>query len=160
MKIYLLRHCESLFNENEENDLINCSLTRTGIEQAKHLDSMEKQFDLVICSPLYRSIQTFIYSNLSFLRLQINELFREIYLGCKSDLLYENELIPIDDDQSIRQTVENINQFLFNLTQFNYNNVLIVTHADLIWHLTSRQFNGETFGKWLNNGEMICWKQI
>jgi len=162
MNIYLLRHCESLFNENETNDLINCSLSRRGIEQAKqiNLNSIEKQFNLVICSPLYRSIQTFIYSTLSFQRLEVNNLFREIYLGCKSDLLHENESISIDTDESIRQRLEQIQRFLVNLKQFNYENVLIVTHADLVWNLTSREFDGETFGQWLQNGEVFFWKQI
>lgn len=162
MDVYFLRHGQSLFNLNENNDLIDCSLTSLGMEQSKTIEfhSHPKHYSLIISSPLSRCLQTFNHSNLTSDHFQINDLFREIQTGCKSDLLNENEEISIDTDEQIHQRIDQINNYLIELKDKNYQNILIISHGDLIWYLTSKEIHGELFGTWLNNCELFHWKKI
>lgn len=162
MDIYFLRHGESVFNENPNNDLIDCSLTLNGIEQSKQIDfnSYPNHYSLIICSPLRRCIQTFENSKITFDQFEINDLFREIRSGCKSDLLNENENIIIENEEDIQLRINQINNYLIEKKQSNISNILIITHADLVWNLTSYIFNGESFGTWLNNAQLFHWKNI
>lgn len=157
MNVYFLRHGQSLFNFNNEDDQIDCSLTLLGIEQSKNIES--KFFSLVICSPLSRCIQTLKHSKITFDSLQINHLVREIQSGCKSDLLNESEPIRFENEQEIQQRINDIHQYLVEIKdEFRGKDILIVSHADLIWNLTGREINGERFGSWLNNAELFHWK--
>jgi broad specificity phosphatase PhoE len=162
MDIYFLRHGESLFNLDNKNDFIDCSLTFNGISQSKQIDFNQypKHYSLIICSPLSRCIQTFQHSNITYDQFEINDLFREIRSGCQSDLLNENENILIETDEQIQQRINQIHFYLSEKKQLNIQNILILTHADLIWNLTSKNINGELFGIWLNNAQLIHWKQI
>jgi broad specificity phosphatase PhoE len=158
MDIYFLRHGESTFNLDPDNDTIDCPLTINGIEQANQLNS--SHYSLIICSPLRRCIETFKHSKITSDQFEINDLFREIRSGCKSDLLNENENILIENEQDIKQRISQINSYLLEKKQLNISNILIITHADLVWNLTANQINGELFGTWLNNTELFHWKQI
>ncbi|CAF1193848.1 unnamed protein product [Rotaria sordida] len=162
MYIYIVRHGESTYNANPLDDTIDCPLTSNGIEQSIKLNSSSypNYYSLIVSSPLRRCLDTIKLSNISCDHFEINNLFREIYGGCKSDLLYDNETISIEDDQQIKQRIQLINYYLLEKKQSNISNILIVTHADLIWNLTSYQINEETFGTWLNNAEIFHWKQI
>ena len=161
MNVYFLRHGQSLFNFDPSNDLIDCSLTELGIKQSIdiHFQSFPQHYSLVLCSPLSRCIQTLEYSNITFDSMEINHLFREIQSGCRSDLLNENESISIDTEQQIQQRIDQIHDYLFQIKdKFQGENLLIVSHADLIWHLTAKEIQGELFGTWLNNAELLHWK--
>jgi len=162
MDIYFLRHGESTFNDNPINDSIDCPLTLNGIEQAKKIDfsSFPNHYSLIISSPLRRCLDTLKNSKLSFDQFEINDLFREIRSGCQSDLLNENENILIENEQDIKQRINQINFYLLEKKQLNISNILIVTHADLVWNLTSYQIDQEFFGTWLNNAQLFYWKQI
>lgn len=162
MDIYFLRHGQSTFNENPKNDLIDCSLTLNGIEQVKQIDlsSFPNHYSLVICSPLRRCLQTLQNSKLTYDQFEINDLFREIHSGCQSDLLNENENILIENEKDVQQRINKIKNYLLEKKQLNISNILIITHADLVWNLTSYDVNDELFGTWLNNAQLFHWKQI
>lgn len=162
MKIYFLRHCESEFNANPLNDQINCSLTEQGIEQSLHIfDHFEKginEFDLIISSPLRRCLETIKYSMIKDFPVEINYLFREIRQGSLCDLLNEKEEIRYETEKDIERRIGKIHEFLLEKKSKNVQSMLIVGHADLFFQLTSYQYEGETFGKWFRNGEILLWK--
>ncbi|CAF1059234.1 unnamed protein product [Rotaria sp. Silwood1] len=162
MNIYILRHGESKYNANPLDDIIDCPLTSLGIEQSTYLDksSYPKHYSLIISSPLRRCLDTIKLSKINSDHFEINDLFREIYSGCKSDLLYDNEFISIENEQFIQERIKRINDYLYKKKELNISNILIVTHADLVWYLTSYEINGERFGTWLNNAQLFHWKQI
>ena len=162
MDVYILRHGESTFNVNHLDDTINCPLTSNGIKQSMALNdsSFSKHYSLIISSPLRRCLDTLKLSKLTFDDFEINDLFREIRSGCKSDLLNENEAIIIESEQEIKERITKINECLLKKKDLNLSNILIVTHADLIWNLTAYEVNGELFGKWLKNAELFHWKCI
>ena len=162
MNIYFLRHAESTFNVNPLDDTVDCPLTSKGTEQSLHLNRClwPNHYSLIISSPLRRCLDTFKLLQVTYDEFEINDLFREIRSGYKSDLLNENETNLIENEQEIKQRINEINDYLLKKKQANISNVLIITHADLIWKLTSYEINGEYFGKWLNNAELYHWKQI
>ena len=162
MDIYFLRHAESTFNVNPSDDTFDCPLTSNGIQQSIHLDcsSLPNHYSLIICSPLRRCLDTFKFSKLTSDEFEINDLFREIRSGCQSDLLNENETIITEDEQQIKQRINQTNDYLLSKKQLNITNILIITHADLVWNLTAHQVNEEYFGTWLNNAQLFHWKQI
>jgi len=162
MDIYFLRHGQSTFNENPNNDFIDCSLTLNGIQQAMTIDlsSFPNHYSLIICSPLRRCIDTLKHSKLTYDQFEINHLFREIRSGCKSDLLNENENIIMENAEDIKTRINLIKNYLLEKKQLNISNILIITHADLVWNLTSYQIDGELFGTWLDNAQLFHWKQI
>jgi broad specificity phosphatase PhoE len=162
MDIYFLRHAESTFNIDPKKDFIDCRLTSIGIQQANQIDfsSFPNHYSLITCSPLRRCLETFKYSKLTSDQFEVNHLFREIRSGCQSDLLNENENILIENEQDLKQRINQINNYLLEKKQLNISNILIITHSDLVWNLTAHQINGESFGTWLKNAELFHWKQI
>lgn len=160
MEIYFLRHGESKYNANPLDDIIDCPLTSYGIEQSIKIkscfESYPKHYSLIICSPLRRCIDTIKLSGITFDEFEINNLFREINSGSKCDLLYENEPFLIENEQDIKERIIYINNYLIEKKSLNkYSTILIVTHADLIWYLTSYEINGELFGKWIDNAHLF-----
>lgn len=74
--ITLIRHGESGFGENYTSieHLTNCRLTSVGINQSKQLNF---HFDILILSPVKRTMETYINSKIKANKIIINELFRE-----------------------------------------------------------------------------------
>ena len=58
-------------------------------------------FDLVICSPLKRTIQTLEYSNIKYKKIIYNKLFREF----KTDIcdFFEDEEIIYENEEDINK---------------------------------------------------------
>ncbi|CAF3761170.1 unnamed protein product [Rotaria socialis] len=163
MDIYFVRHGESTYNVNPLDDSIDCPLTTLGVEQSIKLKpcSYPNHYSLIICSPLRRCIDTIKLSKITCDHFEINDLFREIRSGSKSDLLNENEKILFENEQEIKQRINQINNYLIEKKKLNiYSNILIVTHADLIWNLTAYQIDDELFGKWIENAQLLHWKKI
>jgi hypothetical protein len=50
--------------------------------------------------------------------------------------------------------VDKIKEYLKELNA-KENSILIISHSDLIWNITKEKKEGEYFGKWLKNGEII-----
>ncbi len=157
--IDLLRHCESIFNAFG-HDLKDCSLSQLGKEQAGHIKG---KYDLVILSPLKRTRQTLELSNITYNKLQINELAREHKIDMCDFLEEENFIIETEEELYIR--IEKLKKYL-NLVQKNNpkDKILLISHYDIIWHMTSTRsaaiFDcskiefGEKFGIGLKNGEI------
>jgi len=167
MEVYLLRHAESEYNiDSVNNDFIDCSLTMNGQQQAKALDLSQHSFDLILCSPLRRCRQTVDHSLLlqssSHTKLEICFLLRE-QVKAKCDFLEgeETEVLQEETEESVEKRVHELNEYLKTLKSTNipnYKKVLLVSHADFLWNLTSYTVENEKFGTWLNNCELVYWK--
>ena len=152
MPIYLLRHAESEFNVNRESKVKNCSITENGIEQCKKLKS-DVKFDLVLCSTLKRTRQTLKYSNLDYDKVEYIELIREH----KNNLcdFYEDEEENYEDDRELKMRVDRIKKMLKKYNdKYNDKNILVVSHADIIWYLTSSVVGKIRFGSWFENCQL------
>lgn len=154
MKIYAIRHGETLENANDcLVGRINSSLTNNGIKQAyevkKYLDS--KNIDLIISSPLDRCKQTaniigedkkIIYSD-KLLGRDHGE-----FTGCpKSDVNYDdywnyNLNLKFQRAENIRDLYNRVASLIQDLKE-NYSdkNIVIVTHSGIL-RIIYYYFNG------------------
>ena len=139
MKIYILRHCESVHNANNRSGT-NCPLTEKGILQAKNISG---HFDVVICSPLLRAIQTLKNSKITYDKLHTSHLCREI---CKDtgDFLEHEDITYREPESKLKHRA---NKFKNELNKYNENKkILVVTHYHFIYHMTGLHLkNGELF---------------
>jgi broad specificity phosphatase PhoE len=169
MDVYLLRHAESEFNVDPvNNDSIDCSLTRQGEQQATALELSNPLYDLILCSPLRRCRQTVHYATLlqgsSRIKIEICFQLRE-QLKAKCDLLPDEgtEVLQEETDESVRIRVQELNNYLRWLRSTKcppYKKILLVSHADFLWNLTSYEVGDERFGTWLDNCELMFWKTL
>ena len=88
MKIYVLRHGESIHNVKGYSGK-DCPLTERGIKQA---NTVNGSFDIVICSSLKRARQTLENTKIEYAFLYISELCREL----KKDIADVKEDEPDD----------------------------------------------------------------
>ena len=154
MPITFIRHCEAYHNVSRRHEnFYDTSLTKRGISQAKRITG---SYDIVICSPLARCIQTLKKSKIHYRDKIVEELFRE-KRNCKCDLL-KNEKIEREDDDAIMIRVELIKDYIKQLPDDK--DILVITHGDLIWFLGSYTNEGIRFGNWIGNGEMITYKDL
>lgn len=151
VNVKFLRHCESEFNaDRKRGNIINCALTAKGIEQSKQHD---ENYSLVILSPLQRAQQTFYFSKIQTKKVviwyEVREVIQEI-----CDLI-EGEIFQEENEKEILERIEKFKRKLSELAQ-HYQKILVVTHADFIWWLTSKiGEDGERYGKWIDNGDII-----
>lgn len=140
-----LRHAESEFNIGISTE--DSPLTLKGIDQASKLSGT---YDLVICSPLRRCIQTLEYSNIKYSSMIVCHECRE-YISDKSDLL-PGEPIIMESELNLINRVTKFKNYLQSLSE---KNILVITHADFIWYLTSNIVQSERFGRWVLNAEIV-----
>ena len=148
MPIYLMRHAESLFNTGESNDK-DVALSEKGKSQASGIN---KEVDIVICSPLKRCQQTLQYSQIKYSELKIEPLVREMRTDTSDFLEGEEEIIETEPEIQTR-----IAAFKAYLKTLDINqSILVLTHSDFIWYLTSYlHTDGEYYGKHTDNCEII-----
>jgi len=144
-KITLIRHAESIFNSNDKYDVPNCGLTENGILQANNLTFY---FDCILISPLKRSLDTFMHSNIQFDEFIITNLVRE-HKTNKCDF-FEYEDFVAETEEKLTERIDNVKLYIKSLP---YVNIGIITHADFIFYFTSKIIDGERYGQWLKNTE-------
>lgn len=93
-EIYLIRHAESMFNIGMSND-VDVGLTEQGINQASQLDGY---YDVIICSPLKRCIDTLTFSNIRYGLLSIDPIVREVIREQSDMLLNENFYVETEEN--------------------------------------------------------------
>lgn len=154
MPIKFLRHCEAFHNINnnyyEHNDT---SLTPNGVDQAEKLTG---HYDLILCSPMRRCKETLLYSNITHNKVYICNLFRE-YKTHNCDLMHSEEK-EFESEFEILNRISLIDTYISDLPRDK--NILIITHADLLWYLSSHVREDERFGTWIKNGETILLKDL
>ena len=178
MNIYFIRHGEGYHNLKKngqsQHHLLYPTLTAKGISQCVNTCNNLKHvhFDLVIVSPLIRTIQTFdyVFFERNYQNAVSIDLFREIiHSPCDyrqdikkiksnhSHLRFsgfdENELNvnQKENNDDVKNRVQRIKALLSKLKQKKINNVAIVTHGALLYRLC-KEYNGiET--KFFKNAE-------
>jgi len=158
--ITLIRHCQSEFNVLEEKNhhknadlsFVNCGLTTLGKYQASKLQS---QFDLIIVSPMKRTLDTLKYSNINYKHILVLPLVREFKVDICDFMINEKQIIETEEEilSRCKET-----KTLLKILSTQYKSIGVISHRDFIWFLTNYEKNGEEFGKYLNNGETIEFK--
>lgn len=167
MKIYIVRHGEVPHNVLKQYNNHNEDLTEKGIKQANELREKIKtiDYDIIICSPLIRTRHTAEIINVKNKKIIIDDRLEERNPGNLSgqslDVTNREEYwnyyteIQYGTSENIQDFFKRVYNFLDDLKNTNYNNVLIVAHSGI-----SKAFNGYfegiQDGKFLNRGLKNC----
>lgn len=167
MKVYIVRHGQTVHNNLNQYNTKNEDLTDLGIMEALELrDKIRNMnFDIVIASPLLRTIHTeniLTYyddsiitddrlkernsGSLSGQPLEVTN--REEYWNYYTDIKYGTS-------ENIRDFFKRVYNFLDELKTKDYNSVLIVAHSG-VSKAFSGYFEGIKDGKFLHRGLKNC----
>lgn len=167
MKIYLVRHGEVPHNVLRQYNTIDEDLNDLGIRQAKELgDKIKNQkFDIIISSPLIRAKHTAYIINVNNAKIIFDDRIKERDCGNLSGKLYEvtnreeywnyNTTIQYGTSENIKVFFKRVKDFLDDLKNEEYKNVLIVAHSG-VSKAFSAYFEGIKDGKFLNRGLKNC----
>ncbi len=127
-RVYFCRHAQSLANVNQWPGL-DTPLSELGIEQAKKVVG---HFDLILCSPLRRTLETLHYSQITYDKLSINHNLREMIQDMSSVMILEQrpskgEFVP-ESNTSFWRRAAAFHQELEKACQ-DYDKILIIGHG-------------------------------
>jgi len=167
MKVYIVRHGEVPHNALRQYNINDEDLTDVGIQQAFELRNKIKdiKFDVVISSPLLRTKHTeniltgyddslitddrLIERSCGDLSGQPMEATnREEYWNYYTNIQYGTS-------ENIQEFFKRVYDFLDDLKNQNYKNVLIIAHSG-VSKAFSGYFEGILDGKFLNRGLKNC----
>ena len=134
MSITLLRHCQSLYNEdhNKCEYLRNLDLSNYGQEIAKTLDG---HYNLVIISHMKRTINTLKLSSITFDDIEINPICRE-HKKHISDFTDTEDAI-LEDYNTFSKRVLRFREYLDSVIDSRPNiNILIIGHGGFFKELS------------------------
>ncbi|WP_249871813.1 histidine phosphatase family protein [Oceanobacillus saliphilus] len=155
-KIYFVRHCSA---DGQHKD---APLTKMGIQQAVELATFfEKEqvtFDLILTSPYLRAIESIKpYTQLTGIPIEYDERLKERILSEdpvedwmealeKSFMDYS---FSLHGGESARDVMARANEVIHEITRdASINNVIIVSHGNLLSHLFNQYDNSFGFEQW------------
>lgn len=142
MKIYIMRHGKTVWNEKGiTQGRSQNRLSATGVKTTEIVAKQNKntKFDVIICSPLMRAVQTANiinkYHNVKVIKNEnLTEIGQGIFTGRHSNSCTEKEKLLKSERsrlagmESYKQCYNRVKQFVNELENMNYNSVLVVTH--------------------------------
>lgn len=167
MKVYIVRHGEVLHNALKIYNNENEDLNENGVKQAEELKEKIKNidYDIIISSPLVRAIHTAEIININNKEIIIDNRLEERNPGSLSGQPLEvtnreeywnyNTEIQYGTSENIKDFVKRVYDFLDELKNKDYENVLIVAHSG-VSKAFSGYFEGIQDGKFLNRGLKNC----
>lgn len=181
MKVYFIRHGETELNRMHIlQGHIDTELNSEGIHQASLARDLIKKksmkFDQIFCSPLKRAVQTAeIVTERNMRDFELRKELIEIDYGpydgqpikyldrSMMNFLMNPEKADIPAGvESLHKVYERCGNFLEELSEYNYNSVLIVSHGIAIRSMFTyiRNNNNNTANSWwdfqIDNCEMFC----
>jgi broad specificity phosphatase PhoE len=143
MKVTFLRHCRSIYNENNDSEK-DCDLAEFGKQQAAALTG---EYDVIVCSVMKRARETLRLSKITAPEIIFTELCRE-HKQTICDFLETENLADKESEEQMMRRIRTFKGWLRNRWAHTQKRVLVVTHADFVYFL-----NG--FTKYLDNGERM-----
>lgn len=183
-RIYWIRHGESFSNTSELNhNIIDPCLTTNGINQCNDLkkkikfDGLDNKIDLIVISPLTRSIETcinvfddFIYK-VKFIcleeirehidkpchkRKKKNELIDKYKYIDFSHLKYNNDYLyeQYNGNEPDIQVIKRCEKFISWLKSRNETNIVVITHGNFLFPLFNNILNNIPNKSFFSNCEL------
>ncbi len=164
MKLYLVRHTESVSNKNGVNSDANSPLTENGVIQARHLGQRlvaQENFKMIYFSPFVRSKQTTDIITSCF--NSISTLETKLITEKKDPSSWEGKMrkdMPWDlikkmrsnpdwkheDGESFNDIKKRVITFLSELENYeSETNIITITHNSFIKHLVGYIILGDKF---------------
>jgi broad specificity phosphatase PhoE len=130
-----MRHAQSQSNANSKltpEQRINSRLTVKGITQSK---SLEFEFDLIILTPLKRSLETYINSGIKARTVVIMDIFREF----KNDPVnfMESEEMKYETKEMLKIRVDKSIAILKELAS-SHESIGVISHYGFLKYLTGK----------------------
>jgi broad specificity phosphatase PhoE len=141
MKLTVLRHARSIFNETGVSDK-DCGLSEYGKKQASKLSG---NYDVIVCSMMKRCRETLSESNIVYANIFYTPICREFKKDICDYVEGEDETVP-ETEEELQARVENFKDYL-SLIYFN-RKILVISHGDFLNRLTGKAVNFE-------NGQMV-----
>jgi alpha-ribazole phosphatase len=174
MKLYLLRHGHTNFNESmlcTNDPLANCHLTKKGVEQANRAKKLLSKinFDQVYITPLFRTLQTaHIVCGNKINNMTVDYRLTDRNTGFEGrpvaeflDFIKEDPLnIKYGNGESFLEEKQRVQGFVNDLSRLasSFENVLIVAHFDivkLIWGIIKNEDDLIIVNKMIDNCELL-----
>ncbi len=167
MKVYIARHGEVPHNALKQYNSTDEDLNDLGIKQAEELREKIKniKFDIIIVSPLIRAKHTANIINSNNTKIIFDDRIKERNCGDLSGKPLEvtnreeywnyNTTIQYGTSENIKLFFKRVQNFLDELKEKEYKNVLIVAHSG-VSKAFSAYFEGIKDGKFLNRGLKNC----
>ncbi len=167
MKIYIVRHGQTVANSLKIHNSKDEELTILGIKQAEELGEklLNIDFDIIIASPLKRAIHTaniinkrgipIIYDERLQERKNGNLVGKSLELEDRNEYWNYESSVQYGTSEDIKTFFKRIFNFLDELKEKDYSSVLIVAHAGVSIAF-SCYFEGIQDGKCANRGLKNC----
>lgn len=167
MKVYIVRHGETSYNALKLYNSKEEDLNEIGISQAEQLKDKIKEidFDIIISSPLIRTINTTNIINSNNKKVIIDDRIEERNPGNLSgqplsttnrdEYWNYNTIIQYGTSENIKSFFKRVYNFLDELKTKNYKTVLVVAHSG-VSKAFSAYFEGINDGMFLNRGLKNC----
>jgi len=133
--IYLIRHGQSIFNSCGLMTY-DTKLTDLGKAQA---NSIKLEVDLVVCSPMTRTIETLNNSNIKYKNIIYSSNARE-HLNNNLINYFDKEDLVEESMEDFRLRISNLKKELKELESL-YNVIAVITHHGVIKELTDIYVN-------------------
>lgn len=136
-RLWLIRHAESKHNIRDrfpnlpEQDFLNTPLSDEGRNQAR---SIQGPVDLLLVSPLRRTLETYLYSKLMVKRLQTTDLLREFCAYGPASLL-DGETPWVETEPQFHERVSKLITFIRAQPETN---ITLLSHGVLLGELSRR----------------------
>lgn len=141
MKLTLVRHAVSIFNETGVSDK-DCGLSESGKAQAKLLSG---NYDIVVCSVMKRCRETLSESNINGDNVFFTEICRELKKDICDYLEGEDETVAESEEQ-LQRRVDNFKDYL--CTIYCNRKIIVISHGDFLNRLTGKTVE-------FANGQMV-----
>lgn len=167
MKVYIVRHGETIYNALNQYSDEKIDLNEKGILQAQELREKIKEinYDVIIASPLIRTQHTAKIINIAKKEIIIDERLKERNTGDLAGKPYTvtnreeywnyNSTIQYGTSENIKDFFRRVYDFLDELKKKDYSRVLVVAHSG-VSKAFSAYFEGMQDGKFLNRGLKNC----
>ena len=150
-----LRHAQTDFNCGLDPASKDIGVNERGKMQCSQTQ-LPRLYDVVICSPMRRCRQTLALCAIQRKETIISHLCREH----KTDPcdFFDDE--DVDDTETEEELLLRVDEFKVFLHSLCGKSVLVVSHGDFIWYLTSHIVQGERFGHRVENCQLLQWPWI
>ncbi len=132
--ITLLRHCQSVTNLTHK-DMLDPPLSKLGFKDA---ESLNGNYDFILISPLQRTKQTYLYSNIIGTVVEFSSLARErrgTHAHLSKTLKDEKGLIESEEDFGYRMYLLKLYLHYLSMT---HQRILVITHHAVIMYLSGQ----------------------
>lgn len=154
--LWMIRHAESTHNAKAPNEpdenFFNCGLTEKGKTQASKIQG---PIDLLICSPLRRTLATYLHSNLKVKKFETMEELRE-WTTYGPSCMYELENPNVRETQA--EFSARVAKAIKLIQLKSETRIAIVSHGVTLGEMC-RQLNLKTDYRW-SNAEVRCFQNV